>query len=137
MRYISFIPLLILALGCAGTRDAVMKPNELNGTWVPVAQQLGGKALPTAAFEHQTLVMNDSAYTLTAESVDKGVVLYQDGTMDIYGKEGVNAGKHFTAIYKLDHGQLTICYNLSGDRYPESFETKGKLMYFLSVFKKN
>ena len=57
--------------------------------------------------------------------------------MDIYGKEGVNSGKHFTAIYKFEEGLLTICYNLSGDRYPEAFETKGKPMYFLSVFKRN
>jgi hypothetical protein len=56
--------------------------------------------------------------------------------MDIFGKEGVNSGKHFTAIYKLENEYLTICYNLSGNAYPETFETKGKPMYFLSVFKK-
>jgi hypothetical protein len=56
--------------------------------------------------------------------------------MDIYGKEGVNAGKHFTAIYKIENGQLTICYNLSGDGYPEAFETNTKPTLFLSVFKK-
>ncbi len=56
--------------------------------------------------------------------------------MDIYGKEGVNAGKHFTAIYKYDNEQLTICYNLSGDSYPKTFETKSKSRLFLSVFKK-
>ncbi len=57
--------------------------------------------------------------------------------MDIYGKEGVNTGKHFTAIYKIENGQLTICYNLLGNIYPEAFETKGKPMYFLSLFKKD
>ena len=56
--------------------------------------------------------------------------------MDIYGKQGVNAGKHFTAIYKLENELLTICYNLRGDSYPAAFETKGKPTLFLSVFKK-
>ena len=56
--------------------------------------------------------------------------------MDIYGKEGVNTGKHFTAIYQFENGKLTVCYNLSGDSYPETFETKGKPMFFLSVFNK-
>ncbi len=56
--------------------------------------------------------------------------------MDIYGKEGANAGKHFTAIYKYEMDQLTICYNLLGNDYPASFETNGKPMYFKSIFKK-
>ncbi len=67
----------------------------------------------------------------------KGIVKYKDDKMDIYGKDGVNAGKHFTALYKLENEQLTICYNLSGDSYPESFMTEGKPAYFLSVFKKS
>ena len=80
--------------------------------------------------------MSDSTYTFSAESIDKGVVKYRDDKMDIYGKEGVNAGKHFTAIYKYENDQLTICYNLKGDSYPEAFETKSKPLLFLSVFKK-
>ena len=73
---------------------------------------------------------------MVAESVDKGVVHAKDGKLDIYGKDGVNAGKHFTAIYKYDKNELTICYNLVGDSYPETFDTKGKQAYFLSVFRK-
>jgi uncharacterized protein (TIGR03067 family) len=103
---------------------------------VPVKQELGGILLPAAAFEKQKLILEDSAYTLTAESADKGIVKYKDDKMDIYGKDGVNSGKHFTAIYKFENGELTICYNLAGDSYPETFETKNKPMYFLSVFKK-
>jgi hypothetical protein len=56
--------------------------------------------------------------------------------MDIYGKDGVNAGKHFTALYKYEEDQLTVIYNLSDDSYPVSFDTKGKTSLFLSVYKK-
>ena len=136
MRLITFISLLILGLSCASTKNATMKPNKLNGTWVPVKQEMGGTLLPKAAFENQKLIISDSTYTVIAESIDKGVVKYRDDKMDIYGKEGVNAGKHFTAIYKYENEQLTICYNLSGDSYPEAFETKSKPLLFLSVFKK-
>ena len=80
--------------------------------------------------------MSDSNYTFIAESVDKGIAWYKDGKMDIYGRDGVNAGKHFTAIYKFENEQLVICYNLAGDVYPATFETKGKPMYFLATFKK-
>ena len=92
--------------------------------------------MPTVLFEKQKLIITESNYTVYAESVDKGIVKYNGNKMDIYGKEGVNKGKHYTAIYKYENEQLTICYNLNGDNYPETFETKGKMLYFLSVFKK-
>lgn len=137
MRFITFISLLILGLGCASTKNATTKSSKLNGTWVPIKQEIGGKLLPQAVFENQKLILSDSTYTVIAESIDKGILKYTDDKMDIYGKEGVNAGKHFTAIYKYENEQLTICYNLSGDSYPEAFETKGRPMFFLSVFKKS
>ena len=137
MRLITLFSLLIASLGCGSTKNLKMEPDELNGTWVPIKQEIAGTQLPAAAFEKQKLTVSDNMYTLIAESVDKGEVKYSGGKMDIYGKEGINAGKHFTAIYKYENGQLTICYNLSGDSYPEAFETKGKPAFFLSVFKKS
>jgi hypothetical protein len=137
MRSITFISLMLFSLGCASIKNVTMKPGKLNGTWVPVKQEIGGKLLPQAIFENQKLIMNDSTYTVIAESTDKGIVKYTDEKMDIYGKEGINAGKHFTAIYKYENGQLTICYNLSGDNYPAGFDTKGKPLFFLSVYKRS
>ena len=132
-----FISLLVLSLSYTGLKKAVTQTNNLNGTWIPVKQETAGKELPKAVYEKQKLVISDSNYTFTAESVDKGIVRYGKGDkMDIYGKEGVNTGKHFAAIYKFENEQLTICYNVTGDSYPESFETKSKPTLFLSVFKK-
>jgi uncharacterized protein (TIGR03067 family) len=128
--------MLLLGIGCAGTKTAADKSNKFNGTWIPVQQEFGGASLPSSAFAKQKLIISDSNYTVMAESVDQGVVHFKDDKMDIYSKEGVNAGKHFTAIYKYENNQLTICYNLSGDSYPEAFETKSSPTLFLSVFKK-
>jgi len=137
MRTITFISLLVLSLSYTGLKKAVTQTNNLNGTWIPVKQETAGKELPKAVYEKQKLVISDSNYTFTAESVDKGIVRYGKGDkMDIYGKEGVNTGKHFAAIYKFENEQLTICYNLVGDSYPEAFETKSKPTLFLSVFTK-
>jgi len=136
MRLIVFILLLILSLGCGGTKHAAITKNKLNGTWLPILQEMGGKELPKAYFEKQKLIISDSAYTVIAESVDKGIVKYNGNKMDIYGRDGVNAGKHFTAIYKYENEELIICYNLLGDSYPEAFETKSKRLLFLSTFKK-
>lgn len=112
-----------------------MNTDQLNGTWVPVKQEIGGKSLPQVALQ-QKLIIDGKNYTVIAESTDKGVIEYKGNKMDIYGKEGVNAGKHFTAIYKYEGGQLTICYNLAGNSYPEAFDTKDKPAFFLSVFEK-
>lgn len=134
MRQLKILLFICLGISCVTSKNT--KTNALNGTWVPVKQEIGGKELPNVAFEKQKLVINDNEYIMNAESVDKGEVTYNGNKMDIYGKEGVNAGKHFTAIYKYENEQLTICYNLSGDSYPETFETKSKPLFFLSVFKK-
>jgi uncharacterized protein (TIGR03067 family) len=140
MRLLTFISLLILGLGCAAPKNTTMASgitsNDFSGTWIPVTQEFSGSALPASAFQNQKLILTDRHYTVIAESIDKGIVKYTGNKMDIYGKDGVNAGKHFTAIYKYENDRLTICYNLAGDGYPEAFETKGKQMYFLSVFKK-
>ncbi|HEY8927562.1 MAG TPA: TIGR03067 domain-containing protein [Mucilaginibacter sp.] len=137
MRLLTIIWVLIIAFGHTGKKNIAAQPVGLNGTWLPYKQEMGGKQWPAAIVEKQKLIIADSAYTVIAESVDKGVVKYAgDNKMDIYGRDGVNKGRHFTAIYKLENGELWICYNLKGDSYPEAFETTGKPLYFLSVFKK-
>ena len=136
MRSITLIGLLILSINCTTINKVTVQQWTLNGSWIPVKQEMGGASLPAQAFENQLLIINDSTYTYTAESVDKGSLTYANNKMDIYPKEGVNAGKHFTAIYKYENELLTICYNLQGDNYPQTFETKSKQFLFLSVYKK-
>ena len=137
MRQLLILTFICVTIGCTTTKKNSMSSNFLNGNWTPIKQEIGGKDLPAVFFQKQKLIINDSNYTFSAESVDKGTLKYKGGQMDIYGKEGVNTGKHFTAIYKLDNDQLTICYNLKGDSYPSDFETKSKPILFLSVFKKD
>jgi uncharacterized protein (TIGR03067 family) len=137
MRLLTIISLVLVGFGCANTKAVTSAASgQLNGIWLPVKQEIGGTVLPKAVFETQKLIISDSNYTVVAESVDKGIVHYDGNKMDIYGKDGVNKGKHFTAIYKLENGELTVCYNLLGTIYPTAFGTQGKPMYFMSVFKK-
>lgn len=133
MKHLILLLLICISLGNSSIK-AQTNLYTLNGTWKPVAQEMGGNVIQASSFEKQRLVLIDSAYTFTAESVDKGALWYKDGKMDIYGKVGVNSGKHFMAIYKFENGKLTICYNLKGDSYPVSFETKGDGLLFMSVF---
>jgi uncharacterized protein (TIGR03067 family) len=130
MRY------LLLFIVCFASQVAFSQPKELLGNWMPMKQEFAGKPVAKAYFENQKLIIGDGTYIVIAESTDKGTVTYNGNKLDIYGTEGINKGKHFMAIYSLEKGELTICYNLAGDSYPESMDTKGKPMYFLSVFKK-
>ncbi|MBI3512249.1 MAG: hypothetical protein HY064_16435 [Bacteroidetes bacterium] len=133
MRHLIFLSLLIIfALSCNSSKQSY----TLNGTWIPTKQEMGGAELPHSTFKIEVLVLTDSNYVFTAESVDKGIVKYTDNKMDVYGKDGVNSGKHFAAIYKVENNVLTVCYNLAGDKYPDAYETKSNPMYFLSVYKK-
>lgn len=136
MRLTTLILSAIFICSCNSSKSSKAKQSELNGTWIPTRQELSGKALPAAVYGKQTLIIDNNNYTLIAESVDKGELKFDKGKMDIYGKEGVNAGKHFTAIYKLQNGELTICYDLSGKNYPAAFETSGSPTLFLSAFKR-
>lgn len=132
-KFSKVIPLFLVFFISLG---AFSQTNPLNGAWVPVRLEINGSDLPSGTFEKQKLILNDSNYTYIAESVGKGVVKYTNDKLDIYGKDGVNMGKHFTALYKYENELLTICYNLAGDVYPESYDTKGKPTFFLAVFKK-
>ena len=133
--------LIIVLLTCLNIGFVAIQKTSaqyaLNGVWLPVKQEMGGRPFPSSAFDNYTLTIADSIYIYRQPAgADKGNISYTNGKMDIYGKEGVNIGKHYMALYKIENEQLTICYNLSGNGYPEAFETKDKPLYFLSVYKK-
>ena len=128
------LTLLCLTLSCAPQKRY---SNAIDGTWAPIRQEIGGNDMPVEMFQAHRLIIEDTNYTMHAESIDKGTLTYADGKMDIYGNEGVNNGNHFTAIYKIEGDQLTICYNLAGDAYPEEFETMSSSTHFLAVFERD
>lgn len=101
---------------------------------VPIKQELNGQSLPTAA--NSKLTISKGTYVFETYAIDKGESTHRNGKMDVYSKEGLNAGKHYTAIYKLENGLLTICYNLTGGDYPTKFDSAGDPMLFLCEFKK-
>lgn len=135
VRSVAMVAAFLLLTGCRLLRKKA-PVKELNGIWVPVQQEIGGSPIPVGFMEGAELTIADSRYKVIAGGVDKGVIKYNGDKMDIYGKKGPNAGKHFMAIYKYDNGELTICYNLNGDAYPKAFETKSNAMFLLSVYKK-
>lgn len=137
MKKLLLCSLIALALlSCHSAKKIQSETGKLNGSWIPVKEEMAGTTLPPASYKEQKLIINDTTYIMTAESIDKGVVKAKEGRMDIYGVQGVNKGRHFTAIYKFENDQLVVCYNLTGTSYPENFDTKGKPMAFLAIYRK-
>ena len=136
MRQLITICSLVLLTACTATKKSTTMEPKLDGNWVPVKQEMGGKDLPAIYYQSQRLQILDSTYTVFAESVDKGQLQYKGGLMDIYGKEGVNSGKHFKARYKMEQEQLYIVYDITGRDYPPGFETASRPGLYMSVYRK-
>lgn len=124
--------LVLLLIGCNASKNE----DSLNGTWVPVKEEMGGIKFPASSFSQQVLTVTDNQYTMTAESIDKGEFSFNGNQIDIIGTEGPNKDRNFKAIYKIEGDLLTICYNLKGDSYPEVFSTQGESMYFMATFER-
>ncbi|OYU79232.1 MAG: hypothetical protein CFE23_14995 [Flavobacterium sp. BFFFF1] len=136
MKLLTFIAFLTISLN--GQLPISTKvQQQLDGTWLPIRQEINGEQIPDKFLSIQKLILSGNDFSMTAESTDKGKFDYEERKMDIYVKEGANAGKHFTAIYKLENDLLTICYNLGGDSYPEAFDTSNQPLFFMSVFKRS
>ncbi len=133
MKKLTIVITAIFFLASAFTKINTPAVPELNGSWRPVKQSIGGNELPATLFQSQKLIIQDSNYVLEAESVDKGILQYKNGRMDIYGKQGVNKGKHFTAIYKLENEELSICYNLSGIVTLPALRQRVSRLFFIGI----
>ncbi len=70
MKWIIFTSVILIIASCATTNKIRKMDNNLNGAWVPIKQEIGGKTLPAVVFEKQLLIINDTNYTVMAESVD-------------------------------------------------------------------
>lgn len=121
--------------------EAKKAPKEVQGAWVAVKGELGGKPLPEAFFKVINLTIDGETYIVQAESPDKGDLKFGEvdslKSMDIIGKEGPNKGKTFLAIYKIQDENLVIVYDMEGKTRPTKFETvKGKNQLMLTYKKK-
>ena len=113
----------------------------MQGTWKPVAAELGGKPFPDEVLKTMKLVLSDGKYAVTVgERTDEGTVKLDPAktprAMDIVGTKGPNQGKTIPAIYELTGNTLRICYDLSGKAHPKEFKTEAGTQLFLVEYKR-
>jgi uncharacterized protein (TIGR03067 family) len=104
-------------------------PCGLEGAWVPIAANVSGKELVVAELRVKYLVLDGHDYSIVDRSnqiVDCGEYLVNDSatprTIDIVGRDGPNAGRSMLAIFELKGDQLTVCYDLDGQRRPDNMQ---------------
>jgi len=111
------------------------------GTWQLTKGVVGGNPFPDELVNKLQLELTEGKYKLIgAESPDEGTwKLHLDKKpfgMDIKGTDGPNKGKTFLSIFELDGDKLKVCYDLSGKKRPEKFESKPKTPLFLAEYKR-
>jgi uncharacterized protein (TIGR03067 family) len=136
---------LLLAVAVVGFapnawgQKAKEEQKMLDGSWVPVAAELGGQKL---TLQSMKLVLAGDKYRLLSKDVvaDQGTIAIdpekRPRAMDIKGEEGPNKGKTFPAIYEIKGDTLTICYDLSGKQRPTEFKTAKDTKLFLATYKR-
>ena len=119
------------ARGAAGAGSS----GGLEGAWVPVAASVSGKELVVAELRVKYLVLHGHDYSIvdrTNRIVDRGEYLVNDRatprTIDIVGRDGPNAGRSMLAIFELKGNQLTVCYDLDGNRRPDDMHAPDQLL---------
>jgi uncharacterized protein (TIGR03067 family) len=98
---------------------------ELDGTWVPVAADVSGRALDVTELRVSRLIILHETYRIvdrTDQVVDSGdLLLGEPGivrTLDIIGVEGPYAGRHMRAVIEFEGDRLRVCYDLENDERP-------------------
>jgi uncharacterized protein (TIGR03067 family) len=118
-----------------------MNTESMQGTWVPVGAELAGKPFPEEVRHTIRLEVAGSTYTVTiGPAVDRGTLTLDASVtphrLDITGTEGPNAGRTIRAIYEQEGDALRICYDLSGESRPTTFQSAEGTQLFLVDYRR-
>jgi uncharacterized protein (TIGR03067 family) len=98
---------------------------ELDGTWVPLAADVSGRALDVTGLRVSRLIILQETYRIvdrTDHVLDSGELLLGEPgiprTLDIIGMEGPYAGRRMHAIIEVEGDRLCVCYDLENGERP-------------------
>jgi uncharacterized protein (TIGR03067 family) len=137
--------MLLITLGCLlvaplNHHKAEEGQKAIEGTWIVVAAELGGRKLPDEGLKETRLVLADGRYTYLTDQGTYKLVPAEGAeapmAMDIIGTNGPNQGKTLLAIYELAGDTLRICYDLEGKQRPREFATRAGTRQFLATYKR-
>jgi uncharacterized protein (TIGR03067 family) len=126
---------------CAGPKAPAKKTGGLNGRWVLTSGVRFGEQFSDSDGKSINLTLSNGKFTdKIGEQIDEGTYKVDDSktpkTLTFTGTSGPNKGKTMLAIYELEKGTLTICYDMSGKAFPEKFESKPGTPSFLATYER-
>lgn len=138
MTIVTFATLMTFTLSSAIADE----PAPTDGTWHPVTAVMGGREFPKEVRESIVLKLDGDQYSVTVNGTpDKGTCTIDASVtphrMTIKGTVGPNQGKTLLAIFEIsDKGLLRVCYDLSGNEFPQEFKSPAGTMQYLVEYRK-
>lgn len=121
----------VAVVGLVRADEKAMK--ELEGTYKLVSAEQDGKFAEKATIETVTVSIKGDEFVLMASPDDKKVSKFKVSTepkiatIDLSPQDGMEKGKTFPGIYKVEKGELTIAFTEKGDR-PKAFTSDNGVM---------
>lgn len=138
MKLLSVLALGLLLTACRSGGDPATDLNAWQGTWTLVSVTNEGQSqthdLQWVVEGSQYRIkmdgqMHSDPYTITLNPGGRIDVFHHDTPAGTYG------GK-LKGIYKISGDSLTVCYDLTGSSYPDSFEAPAGSRRVVYVLKK-
>ena len=135
------ILILVLALSistCATLSNEAPVDPAMQGVWVPVSAELGGKRFDFVK-DFKLDVKGDRFITQGGTQRDEGRLVFFEGNprgVDVIGEGGTSRGQRLPAVYRFKGGELEICYDLSGKERPSDFLSKPDTQLFRITYRR-
>ncbi|HEY2467906.1 MAG TPA: TIGR03067 domain-containing protein [Terracidiphilus sp.] len=139
MKLLSILAVSLLLTACKSGGDPAADLNAWQGTWTLVSVMNEGQS---QTHDMQWVVEGDQ-YRIKVEGQLQpdpyGITLDPSrGHIDVFHHDtpaGTYGGK-LKGIYKMSGDTLTVCYDLTGSTYPDSFDAPAGSRRAVYVFKK-
>jgi uncharacterized protein (TIGR03067 family) len=101
---------------------------ELEGTYKLTYAERDGKAAEKALIETVTVTIKGDEFVMSFSADDKKVSKIKVtpdaklSTIELTPQDGLEKGKTFPGIYKIEKGELTLAFSEKGDR-PKEFKS--------------
>lgn len=136
-KFILLLSICCFLIAPAAGQKLDREKKMIEGDWIVVSGELGGRKMPDEGFKDAKLIMADGHYTFQNDHGDYKLIADENPkAMDIHGVEGPNKGKTLLAIYEVNGDTLKICYDLSGKSRPHEFTTVAGTPQFLAIYKR-
>jgi uncharacterized protein (TIGR03067 family) len=138
--FVCSLVVVLPALAASGAADK--KEEKLEGTWVVVSGEEGGKKVPDEDVKGGLLTFAGGKMTGSIGKKVRNVFKYKvdekksPREVDFEGLEGSDKGKKQPGIYRFEGRQLQLCVSAGGKGRPTEFKTRKGVDWVLLVLER-